>query len=242
MIETPHIKANKEDIAKIVLMPGDPLRAKFIAETYLEDYKLVNDVRNMLAYTGYYKGTRITVFPSGMGIPSMAIYCYELYKYFDVDYILRIGSSGSTNKDIDLLDIVLSTESYTESNYARIETGTEQNTIKASSYMDDIILSTAKDKNVLVKTGRTLCTVVFDAYVFDYKKFCERLPEDIIASEMEAFPLFYTANYFKKQAACITTVADAAFDNRQISPDDRLLKLNLMIELALDSAIKFEVK
>ena len=104
MIETPHIKCNKEDISKIVLMPGDPLRAKFIAQTYLKDYKLVNSVRNMLAYTGFYKGKKITVFSSGMGMASMGIYCYELYKFFDVKYIIRIGSCGSTNKDIKLLE------------------------------------------------------------------------------------------------------------------------------------------
>lgn len=110
---TPHNEAKKEDISKIVLMPGDPLRAKYIADNFLENAKLVNSVRNMLSYTGYYKGKRITVFPSGMGMPSAGIYSYELFKFYDVENIIRIGTCGSYSEDLNLLDVILVDNSYT---------------------------------------------------------------------------------------------------------------------------------
>ena len=115
---TPHISSNKDDIAKIVLMAGDPKRTEFIANKYLENPVLVNEVRGALAYTGTYKGKRITVFTSGMGMPSMGIYCYELYKFYDVESIIRIGSCGSNDKNIKLLDVILSTSSYNEGSFA----------------------------------------------------------------------------------------------------------------------------
>ena len=118
---TPHIESNKEDIAKVVLMPGDPLRAKYIAETFLKDYKLVNTVRNMFAYTGTYKGHRVTVFASGMGNGSMGIYSYELFKFYDVDTIIRIGSAGAYTDKLNLYDIVLVDGSYSESSYAKVQ-------------------------------------------------------------------------------------------------------------------------
>ena len=114
-MSTPHNKANLGDIAKTVIMPGDPLRAKYIAENFLTDYKLVNDVRNMYAYTGFYKGKQITIMASGMGMPSMGIYSYELYKFYDVQNIIRIGSCGGYSPDLILYDINLSVQSFSES-------------------------------------------------------------------------------------------------------------------------------
>ena len=116
---TPHISSKKEDIAKTVLCPGDPLRAKYIAENFLENSRLVNSVRNILAYTGTYKGKEITVFASGMGMPSMGIYCYELYKFYDVETIIRIGSCGAYDDSLNLMDTVLVKKSYTEGNFAK---------------------------------------------------------------------------------------------------------------------------
>ena len=120
---TPHIEAKKEDIAKTVIMPGDPLRAKFIAETYLKDYKLVNNVRGMLAYTGNYKDTKVTVMASGMGMPSIGIYSYELYKFYDVKNIIRVGTCGAYTKDLDLFDVILVNACYSESSYAKTQNG-----------------------------------------------------------------------------------------------------------------------
>ena len=234
MIETPHIKCNKEDISNIVLMPGDPLRAKFIAETYLENYKLVNNVRNMLAYTGYYKGKKITVFSSGMGMASMGIYCYELYKFFNVKYIIRIGSCGSNSKEIKLLDTILSTSSYTETNFSYTYSSININEVESSYYLNNIILS--KDKTI--KQGKTVCSMVFDAYMENKEEYNKRIPKDIIASEMEAFALFYIAKLLNKEASCLLTVSDSLYDDTKISSSDRQNNLKHMIEIALEACLE----
>ncbi len=234
MIETPHIRCNKEDISDIVLMPGDPLRARFIAETYLEDYKLINEVRNMLAYTGFYKGKKITVFSSGMGLASMGIYCYELYKFFDVKYIIRIGSCGSNNPNIKLLDIVLSTSSYTETNFSYTFNSENVNEVTASNYLNNIILR----KNNIIKQGKTACTLVFDPYMLDQNSYIKRLPKDIIASEMEAFALFYIAEKLNKEASCLLTVSDSIYDDKKISTLERQNNLKTMIEIALEACLE----
>ncbi len=236
MIETPHIKCNKEDISDVVLMPGDPLRAKFIAETYLDDYKLVNDVRNMLAYTGYYKGKKITIFSSGMGMASMGIYCYELYKFFDVKYIIRIGSCGSINKEIKLLDTILSTSSYTETNFSYTYSSKNINEVESSKYLNNIILN----KDSKIKKGKTACSMVFDAYIENKDDYNTRLPKDIIASEMEAFALFYIAKLLNKEASCLLTVSDSLYDNKKISSIERQINLKHMIEIALETCLEVE--
>ena len=240
MIETPHIKCNQEDIADIVLMPGDPLRAKFMAETYLKDYKLVNSVRNMLAYTGFYKGKKITVFSSGMGLASMAIYCYELYKFFAVKYIIRIGSAGSNNPNIKLLDIILSTASYTETNFSYTYNSENINEVDSSLYLNNIIKNKAKEKNLDLKVGKTACTLVFDAYMQNQISYNQRLPKDIIASEMEAFALFYIAKKLEKQASCLLTISDSVYENKKITTLERQNNLKEMIELALESCLEVE--
>ena len=117
-MSTPHNEANKDDIAKNVIMPGDPLRAEYIAENFLDDYKLINKVRNMYGYTGTYKGKRVTVFASGMGMPSMGIYCYELFKFYDVENIIRIGTCGAYSENLNIFDTILVDKSYTEGNFA----------------------------------------------------------------------------------------------------------------------------
>lgn len=236
MIETPHIKCNKEDISNIVLMPGDPLRAKFIAQTYLKDYKLVNSVRNMLAYTGFYKGKKITVFSSGMGMASMGIYCYELYKFFDVKYIIRIGSCGSTDKDVKLLDTILSTSSYTETNFSYTYSSVNVNEVNSSEYLNNIIIN--KNKNI--KKGKTVCSMVFDAYIDNQDEYNKRLPQNVLAVEMEAFALFYIAKLLNKEATCLLTVSDSLYDKKQISSSDRQLKLKEMIEIALEASLEVE--
>lgn len=240
MIETPHIKCNQEDIADIVLMPGDPLRAKFMAETYLKDYKLVNSVRNMLAYTGFYKGKKVTVFSSGMGLASMAIYCYELYKFFAVKYIIRIGSAGSNNPNIKLLDIILSTASYTETNFSYTYNSENINEVDSSLYLNNIIKNKAKEKNLDLKVGKTACTLVFDAYMQNQMSYNQRLPKDIIASEMEAFALFYIAKKLEKQASCLLTISDSVYENKKITTLERQNNLKEMIELALESCLEVE--
>ena len=137
---TPHIESKLEDIAKIVLMPGDPKRAEYIAKNYLTDIKLVNEVRGMTAYTGYYENKRITIFPSGMGIPSMSIYSHELFNFYDVDCIIRIGTMGAYIEELNIGDVVLATKSYTDSSYDKIVDNFEQKTGN-KVYSNDIVLN-----------------------------------------------------------------------------------------------------
>lgn len=234
---TPHIECEKKDIAKTVIMSGDPLRAKFIAETYLEDYKLVNKIRNMFAYTGYYKGKRITVMGHGMGIPSIGIYSYELYKFYDVENIIRIGSCGSFNPKIKILDILLASSAYSKTDFDLLLTGEEKNEVSSSKILDDKILNVAINKNIDVKYGKIITSDVFDVYV-DPEKFRSNFPvEEFNGVEMEAFGLFYIAKYLNKKAACLLTVVDSKYENKEVSSSDREVGLKNMIELSLEATL-----
>ena len=237
---TPHNEAKKEDIAKIVLMPGDPLRAKYIADTFLKDVKLVNSVRNMLGYTGTYKGKRLTVFASGMGMPSIGIYSYELYKFYDVDTIIRIGYCGAYTEELNLLDTILVDNSYTEGNYAFELTGEEKHIDSSNAEVNSIIENTAKELDIPYVKGNTLCTDCFDYYVKDVNELIKRFPKDlnIIGAEMEAFALFYNAHYLGKKASCLLSVVDSHYKHEEISAEERQTSLNSMITLALESACR----
>ena len=197
---TPHINSKKEDIAKTILCPGDPLRAKYIAENFLENPRLVNSVRNILAYTGTYKGKKITVFASGMGMPSMGIYCYELYKFYDVDTIIRIGSCGAYDKNLNLMDTILVNKSYTEGNFAMALNNSNCHLVEASPKLNKKINDTANKLNIKCIETNVLCSECFDYYIDDINVLLNRLPKDlnITAAEMEAFALFYTAKYLNK--------------------------------------------
>ena len=236
---TAHIESKKEDIAEVVLMPGDPLRAKYIAENFLTDYKLVNKVRNMFAYTGYYKGKRVTVFASGMGVPSIGIYSYELYKFNDVKKIIRIGTSGSFNKNIKVKDVVLSTGAYCKSYFDQLLDGKDINYIESSKSLNDTIIDTANSLHIPLKTGKTITSDVFDLYSDSMEKFKSNFKDDdYLATEMEAFGLFYIANKFKREASCLMTVVDSFYDKNSLTSEERERSLDMMITLALDSVIK----
>lgn len=237
---TPHISSKKEDIAKIVLCPGDPLRAKYIAENFLDNARLVNSVRNMLAYTGTYKGKEITVFSSGMGIPSMGIYCYELYKFFDVESIIRIGSCGGFEENLKIFDTALVETSYSDSNFAKELNNKDCHIIQADNYLNSIIKNTAKELNIECKPANVLCSECFDDYVEDLNFRLSNVPKElnITACEMESFALFYIAKYLNKKAACLLTVVDSYYYKDKISSDAREKSLNDMITLALESALK----
>ncbi len=237
-----HCNAKKEDIKSVVLMPGDPLRAKYIAENFLENARLVNTVRNMLAYTGSYKGKEITVFSSGMGMPSMGIYCYELYKFYDVDTIIRIGSCGSYNKDIKPLDTILVENSYTESNFAFSWNGKDCHIAYPCEEINKTIEAVANENNLPFVKGSTLCGDCFDRYLEDLNSLINRFPKDlnIIGAEMEAFSLFYLAKCLNKKAACLLTVVDSLYSTEELSSKERETSLNTMIKIALESAVKIE--
>ena len=233
---TPHIGCEVDDIAETVLMPGDPLRAKYIAENFLEDYKLVNEVRNMLGYTGYYKGKRVTVFASGMGIPSIGIYSYELYKFYGVENIIRIGTCGSFNKDIKLLDVILSSGAYCKSYFDQLLDGVDVDFIQSSDTLNRRIMNYAKLKDMNLKYGKTITSDVFDLYCDDEEKFKSNFPNmEFLAVEMEAFGLFYIAKKLGKEASCLMTCVDSLFDKRSLTSEDREKSLNEMIEMALES-------
>lgn len=237
---TPHNKAEIKDIAKTVIMPGDPLRAKYIAENFLDSYALVNDVRGIYAYTGTYGGKRITVMASGMGIPSMGIYSYELFHFYDVDYIIRIGTCGAFIKNLNLLDIILVDKSYTESNYALSFDNKNIHIANASNELNNVIKNVAAENNIKYFEGTTLCNECFDPYIPDIKTMLSRVPKDleISACEMEAFSLFYNAQREGKHAACLLNVVDSLSDKKSLSSEERQTGLNTMIKLALDSAFK----
>ena len=234
---TPHIESNLEDIAPVVLMPGDPLRAKYIADHYLEDVKLVNKVRNMFAYTGYYKGKKVTVFSSGMGIPSIGIYSYELYKFYDVEKIIRIGTCGSFHPDIKILDVILSEEAFSYSSYGKLLDGGEDRSIPSSHELNQLIISTAKEKDIPLKVGKTITSDVFDVYCDSEDDFRRNFTGDYLTVEMEAYGLFYNARKLGKEATCLMTVVDSLYDKRSISSEMRETSLNQMIEIALESII-----
>ena len=242
-MSTPHNKATLGEIAKNVIMPGDPKRAKLIAEKYLENYKLVNDVRGIFAFTGKYKGKEITVFSTGMGMPSMGIYSYELFKFYDVDTIIRIGSCGGYSPDLKLFDIILSEQVFSESNYALNANNEDCHLVKASDEINNIIEKTSIDINIPVVKGTTACTECFDLYMSDVHKVLGRIPSDLkpIGSEMEAFALFYNAKMLGKKASCLMSVVDINVDTdgpiASATAEERETGLNNMITLALESAL-----
>ena len=238
-MSTPHNEANKGDFAKTVIMPGDPLRAKYIAENFLDDYKLVNQVRGMLAYTGTYKGKEISVMAHGMGMPSVGIYSYELFKFYDVENIIRIGSCGGYKPELKLFDIVLSENVFSESNYALTLNNDDSHIVSSSKELNSIIENTAKETNTNIISGNTVSTDCFDVYMTDVNKFMKRLPENFnpVSVEMEAFALFYLAKYFNKKASCLLTVVDSYYKQQEISSEEREKSLNSMIKLGLESAL-----
>ena len=238
-MSTPHNEANLGDIAKTVIMPGDPLRAKYIAENFLDSYKLVNSVRGMYAFTGNYKGKEITVMASGMGMPSMGIYSYELYKFYGVENIIRIGSCGAYRPDLKLFDIVLSENVFSEGNFALTLNNENCHIVSSNQDLNAVIKSIANQNNINILSGNTVCTDCFDVYMTDVNQFLTRIPENFnpTAAEMEAFALFYVAKVLNKKAACLMSVVDSKYIKEIATPEERQTGLNNMIKLALESAI-----
>ena len=235
---TPHINAKDGDIAKIVLAPGDPLRAKYIAENFLENAKLVNTVRNILAYTGTYKGKEITVFSTGMGMPSMGIYCYELYNFYGVENIIRIGSCGAYVENLNIFDTILIKSSYTEGNFAKAFNGKDIHLADSSPLLNTAITQSAEEKNIKIREENVLCSECF--YGEDAKTLLARIPKElnITAVEMEAFALFYTAQNLGKNASCLLTVVDSICQKQEATIEEREKSLNDMILLSLEACIK----
>ena len=230
-----HIAAAPGEIAPIVLLPGDPLRAKYVAEKVLPDRKLVSNTRGINFFTGTYKGAPVTIGASGMGCPSIGIYSYELYTEYDVKCIMRIGTCGSYMMSIKLYDLINVDVACSESTYARCAFDYGKNHFKHQGAAYDIINDTAKTINIPLRTGAIHSGDVF--YRAD-----KALPEIVLehncmAAEMEAFALFANAQYLGKMAATLLTVSDIIPTHEKISADERERSLDKMIELAMESVL-----
>lgn len=233
---TIHIESDKKDIANIVLMPGDPKRSEYIAKKFLNNYRLVNSVRGMTAYTGYYKDKLVTVFPSGMGNPSMGIYSYELFSEYDVDNIIRIGSCGGYTDDLKLNDLILVSASCSNSNYGNELDGFKDRMINSSDSLNLVIENTASERDYDLVKGKIFCSDAFYEMDNDYKRRASEL--DVLGIEMETFALFNNARKLGKNATALLTVSDLFGSLEKLSSEDREKNLNDMIILALESCLK----
>lgn len=234
---TAHNQASIEDIAKVVLLPGDPLRAKFIAEHFLENVTQFNDVRNMLGFTGYYKGKRISVMGSGMGMASTGIYSHELFNKYDVDAVIRIGSCGAYSNDLKLYDLVLVESSWSESTYAHTYSGYEGDVVYPSVTLNEKIEEAAKKINIDLVKSRVHST---DCFYRKDKQALHRIRDEhqALAVEMESFALFHNANEANKMAACLLTVSDHALTNEKTTQVERETCFTKMMQVALETAIE----
>ena len=236
-MSTPHNKAKKGEIARTVLMPGDPLRAKYIAETYLENVKQFNNVRNMFGFTGTYKGKEISVMGSGMGMPSIGIYSYELYSEYGVENIIRVGSAGSYSEKLDVSDLVLAESAWSESTFAKVQANVDSDVLYPGTSLNQVIADTAKRLGTKITTCRIHSSDVFyhEDNVDDYKAICRK--HDCLCVEMESFALFHNANVLGKNAACILTISDSFVSHKLLSAEERQTSFNDMIQLALEAAV-----
>jgi purine-nucleoside phosphorylase len=231
-IPTPHNEAKEGEIAKTVLMPGDPLRAKFIAEAYLEDAVCFNKVRNMLGFTGNYKGKRVSVMGGGMGMPSIGIYSYELFNFYGVDNIIRIGSAGGIADGIKLRDIVIGMGACTNSNFA----AQYQLPGTFAPVADFGLLRKAVEAAERMKIRTVVGNVLSSDTFYDDNKAANALwrKMNILAVEMEAAALYMNAARAGKRALCILTVSDHVFTGEALSAEDRQLTFRDMMEIALE--------
>lgn len=232
---TPHNQAKSGEISKLVLMPGDPLRAKMIADTYLCDVTCFNTVRNMFGYTGKYQGHPVSVMGSGMGIPSIGIYSYELFKFYDVDTIVRIGSAGSYSPQVNVYDVVLAASAYSASSYAKNQNGFTGE----FTYPDEEL----NQRIIIVAEELAIPLVVAPIHSSDV--FYSELPgsptalfeeKGCVCVEMESFALFHNAKVLGKKAACLVTISDSLVTKQETTAAERQNSFTKMMEIALGLA------
>lgn len=236
-MSTPHNAANAGDIAKVVLMPGDPLRAKFIAETYLENPVQFNTVRNMFGYTGTYKGVRVSVMGSGMGMPSIGIYSYELFKFYGVEAIIRIGSAGAYTDKLDLFDLVLADGAWSESTFAKAQADVDGDIQYPSEELNAAIRKAAEKLDQQLVEARIHSSDVFyhEENIDGHKEFYEK--HGCVCVEMESFALFHNAKVLGKKAACLLTISDSLVTSAVTTAEQRQTSFHAMMEVALETAI-----
>ncbi len=234
---TPHNQAKLGEIARKVLMPGDPLRAKFIAENFLENAKLVNQVRNMFAYTGTYKGRPVTVMASGMGMPSIGIYSYELFTQYGVEQIIRIGSAGSYVPELKVRDVVLAESVWSRSSFARVQNGYDKDVILPSAELNEQIKKAAQKLQIPLVLTKVHSSDVFycESNTEDYKTIHAK--SGCTCVEMESFALFHNANVLGKKAACLLTISDSLCTKEETTAEERQNSFTDMMKVALEACL-----
>ncbi|MGN0662319.1 MAG: purine-nucleoside phosphorylase, partial [Faecalibacterium sp.] len=235
-MSTPHISAERGDFAKTVLMPGDPLRAEFIARNFLQDVRQVTGVRGMLGFTGTFQGRPISVMGSGMGMPSIGIYSYELFKFYDVENIVRIGSAGSYTDKAKLFDVVLASGAVSESNYARVQSGFEGDITLPSQELNDLLRASAAKQGICLIEGNVHSSDVFYRQPSDAKpSYWEALRDErgCVCVEMESFALFANAKVLGKRAACLLTISDSFISPEITTAEQRQKSFTDMMKVAL---------
>ena len=235
-MSTPHIAAEMGDFAKTVLMPGDPLRAQFIAETFLQDVRQVTGVRGMLGFTGTYEGRPISVMGSGMGMPSIGIYSYELFKFYGVENSARIGSAGSYTDKAKLFDVVLAAGAVSESSYARTQSGFEGHITFPSRELNEKLRASAAKLGIPLIEGNIHSSDVFYRQPSDAKPtYWEKLRDEqgCVCVEMESFALFANAQVLGKHAACLLTISDSFVSPEATTAEQRQKSFTNMMKVAL---------
>lgn len=235
-MSTPHNGAEKGQIAKSVLMPGDPLRAKYVAEHFLENAQLVNTVRNTLAYTGTYHGKPVSVMASGMGMPSIGIYSYELYKFYDVENIIRIGSAGAYDENLKIYDLVLADSAYSRSSYALCQSGDTADVQYPDTLLNARIQKAGEQLDIPITVGRIHSGDVF--YYEEGQPGWEfyRNEKNCLCVEMESFALFHNAKVLGKKAACLLTISDSMVTHEETTAEERQNAFTNMMKVALEAA------
>ena len=234
---TPHISAPDGAFAKTLLMPGDPLRAKFIAETFLTEPTLVTSVRNVLGYTGTYKGVSVSVMASGMGMPSIGIYSWELYKFYGVENIIRIGSAGSYREWLGVMDVTLAESAVSESSFALVQGGETSHCLKPSNTLNAAIQKKAEELGIELKMSVVHSSDVFysEPSQGTWQDIAKRTGSDCV--EMESFALFHNAHQLGKHAACLLTISDSFVNHVELTAEQRQNSFTEMMRLALETAI-----
>ena len=230
---TAHISSDINDIAETVIMPGDPLRSQMIAENFLENPVLVNNVRGIQGYTGTYKGKKVTVMASGMGNPSMGIYSYELFKFYNVNKIIRVGSIGAMNKDIKIKDLIIAENVYTNTNYNNFYINNGEGYVSGSKELSNQAKTIAENNNMNYHLGNILCSDTFYTNEDEIKKATEN---NLLGVEMEGASLYMNAQRCNKQALVICTVSNNLITGEETSSEERQNAFTDMIKIALEIA------
>ena len=236
-VPTPHNKATKEEMANVVIMPGDPMRSKYIAEEFLQDAKLVNNVRGVQGYTGYWNGRRVSVMASGIGIPSISVYAYELFNFYDTDVIIRVGTAGSIQENVNVGEVLFAETAFTNSLFLDQFSLPTTYIPRADKTLLSEAVEIAKEKNVVHHVGSVLTEEI---YYSQEEGIVERWKErGIDAFEMEAAALYANADQAGKKALSLFTISNSILTGEEMDVDIRERALNEMIEIGLDTAWKY---